>query len=480
MQVAEKVMAELVVAMVSGDESDLEDSSRLGEFRKSIGDRKGPKRVRVESPKEKELDEQEALRKMQESLEEFDRKVSEARELLRGAIEGRDLAKEQLNGAKILFEKGQGEFQVAGKRPNKGTGSKSPGKGSGKKDKAEVKPVGKEGRKIVGWNSGASMGKFDTPIFESKQAVSQEVVSQEKTQEELVQAKKPGKVPPITVRGSEDIGVVRATLKRAGLEHEISVTRGGDMKILTKSSDEYRSTCQLLKDSEVKCHWQELKEDRAFRVVVKGVPVSIEEEEVKEMIEAEGFKVMNVTRMWRNRSLAYDTVAVCLENSTENRAIVGIRAISGLRVRVEVKRKSGEQKQCYKCLGFGHVQYRCANVERCPFCAGEHHSKDCNERGEGKVFKCANCGGAHPAFFKSCPRYPQPSAKRAYEERKVTVDQVKRAEVKKGVSFADRVKPGSYKEPAESSQQEKSRIDILEDRLARIEAMLQAIISNRT
>lgn len=45
-------------------------------------------------------------------------------------------------------------------------------------------------------------------------------------------------------------------------------------------------------------------------------------------------------------------------------------------------------RQCYNCMGFGHIAGACKNKACCAFCAEEHLSKDCKSR---KKLKCVNC-----------------------------------------------------------------------------------------
>ncbi|XP_011686376.1 PREDICTED: uncharacterized protein LOC105449078 [Wasmannia auropunctata] len=65
--------------------------------------------------------------------------------------------------------------------------------------------------------------------------------------------------------------------------------------------------------------------------------------------------------------------------------------------------------QCYKCLAFGHFANKCKLVALCGHCAGEHETKDCEDRRGRPV--CGNCkrwssgeSTAHSALdSKNCP-----------------------------------------------------------------------------
>ena len=57
--------------------------------------------------------------------------------------------------------------------------------------------------------------------------------------------------------------------------------------------------------------------------------------------------------------------------------------------------------RCFKCQAFGHHQSTCKKEELCPKCGlAAHGLAEC----EAPV-KCVNCGGDHPVFASSCPKW---------------------------------------------------------------------------
>ena len=60
---------------------------------------------------------------------------------------------------------------------------------------------------------------------------------------------------------------------------------------------------------------------------------------------------------------------------------------------------------CFKCLKYGHLQYFCRQQQQtCSACAGTHAFRDCPNK---ETPKCANCGGAHNAASRECPKYSE-------------------------------------------------------------------------
>jgi len=56
--------------------------------------------------------------------------------------------------------------------------------------------------------------------------------------------------------------------------------------------------------------------------------------------------------------------------------------------------------QCYNCQRFGHIAPRCEQPKpACRYCAGEHDSRECTNKGN---IKCANCNKGHMSTSSSC------------------------------------------------------------------------------
>ncbi|KAI0691545.1 hypothetical protein C8Q76DRAFT_574822, partial [Earliella scabrosa] len=69
--------------------------------------------------------------------------------------------------------------------------------------------------------------------------------------------------------------------------------------------------------------------------------------------------------------------------------------------------------QCTRCFTFGHFWRKCTlSYSICEVCAGEHTAKQhrqfttcCQDRPANEActhFRCANCGGPHPATHATC------------------------------------------------------------------------------
>ena len=71
-------------------------------------------------------------------------------------------------------------------------------------------------------------------------------------------------------------------------------------------------------------------------------------------------------------------------------------------------------RRCNRCQGLGHYEDKCATTNHlvCGYCAKEHKSDDCPDKGKDhKHHSCINCSAegenckGHPAFWRKCPTY---------------------------------------------------------------------------
>lgn len=123
----------------------------------------------------------------------------------------------------------------------------------------------------------------------------------------------------------------------------------------------------------------------------------------------------------------------------------GVTSVAGLKVRVEPKKRPTSQTQCYRCQAFGHIDH-----EICAFCADNHECRSCpKSRGRGEPAVCANCGGNHPAFFRTWPKN-QINIKMTQEDRKRAV--VEASQVRPNKSYAQVARPSGSENSGHSGK----------------------------
>ena len=78
-------------------------------------------------------------------------------------------------------------------------------------------------------------------------------------------------------------------------------------------------------------------------------------------------------------------------------------------VKYPTKDSEPVRTRCFKCQKDKHTQATCKSPTYiCAFCAGDHRTKICHDKlkkGIPVVYKCANCGGNHPASSPKCKAF---------------------------------------------------------------------------
>jgi hypothetical protein len=69
------------------------------------------------------------------------------------------------------------------------------------------------------------------------------------------------------------------------------------IKINPKTPDTYRNLVHHLRNEQIIHHTYQLKEERAFRAVIRGLHHSIPTSDIKNELEKQGHKVRNVTNV---------------------------------------------------------------------------------------------------------------------------------------------------------------------------------------
>jgi hypothetical protein len=165
--------------------------------------------------------------------------------------------------------------------------------------------------------------------------------------------------------------------------------------------DDFRSLTRLLEERRVPFDSFALPEAKTLRAVLRTVPVEISLDDVKSDLVDQGLAPIKVTRMISNRS-KLPLPLVLVEVPKDKGQIFDLRTVCHLRISVERPHKKGSTTQCHRCQRFHHSQKNCHALVKCVKC---HESKDCKKSKEIPA-RCANCGGAHTASYRGCPRFP--------------------------------------------------------------------------
>jgi hypothetical protein len=190
---------------------------------------------------------------------------------------------------------------------------------------------------------------------------------------------------------------------------------GEQVKVQPASIETFRTITGMLRNSsEYEWHTYFLNNEKPIKMVIKGIPSSIQPDVIKNALCEQGLKVLRVVNLWKTvksegkkkseskkSRVPTPLFMVDFASDSDISAIKAISSVLHLKVSIEAWRKPKGVPQCKNCQAYGHTRNRCFRKPKCVKCGGEHDSKGC-EKTKDQPCKCALCGEAHPASYKGC------------------------------------------------------------------------------
>lgn len=113
------------------------------------------------------------------------------------------------------------------------------------------------------------------------------------------------RVPPITLIDTHMYKVVKETLKENNISPKYTISTKDGLKIFLSSIEEYRTTIRIIDQLKVRRFTYTLQQEKPLRVVLRGVPLCISEEDVQESLAEQGIQATTVKRMQKNAETLY-------------------------------------------------------------------------------------------------------------------------------------------------------------------------------
>lgn len=217
--------------------------------------------------------------------------------------------------------------------------------------------------------------------------------------------------PPLVLKDAGKWMDLQKKILSMGLNYTKAVNVKEGISITPASAEDYRGIFTIfesdLDPTRGGFYTYQLPEERPLKVVIRGINVDIQTDQVSADLTKQGFSISQVARMHSGRYRhPIPLVLVTLEKTEANRSIFDVKVVIGLDVRVETPYRKARVSQCHRCQGFGHSQRNCRSCPKCVKCAAPHLTQSC-EKTKDKKATCANCGGDHPASYQGCPSYPK-------------------------------------------------------------------------
>ena len=177
------------------------------------------------------------------------------------------------------------------------------------------------------------------------------------------------------------------------------------VKINVLSPASYRILNKRLQEDKIIHHTYQIREERAYRVVLRHLHHSIPPHEIQAQLETLDHKVRNVFNFrHRTSKELLPLYFVDLEPQDNNKNIYDLHLLCNMKIAVDPPRKKNHIVQCTRCQSYGHTKTYCYRPFVCFKCGGEHKTDMC-KKDPAVPATCALCRGKHPANDQGCTIY---------------------------------------------------------------------------
>lgn len=209
----------------------------------------------------------------------------------------------------------------------------------------------------------------------------------------------------------------------SGNEFNYKSLNDGQVKLNIKSVDAYRKLTKYFDSNKLSYHTYQLKSDRAYRFVIKGLHHTTNVEDIKADLLLKGHAVRFVTNVKSKFSKnPLPMFYVDIDPSPNNKKVFEIREINRCVVQIEPPKSTNEIVQCHRCQQYGHTKSYCKRPFVCVKCGLGHPSSDCPKEAETPP-RCVHCLQQHTASYRGCEIYQKLLKKRLADRRPVVNNQ---------------------------------------------------------
>ena len=186
---------------------------------------------------------------------------------------------------------------------------------------------------------------------------------------------------------------------------------GGELiRIYPESPEEHRYITGYFETNKIQHYVLPLRSGRPYKIVIRGLPLNTNIDEVKAELAEMGFDIIKVAQMISRRTEApLPLYQVHVRRTGIYEDILKLEYLLCMSVEVEEYRGAGGVAQCHNCQRFHHSSEICKMSPRCVKCSMPHKANDCplGKKVLQQELVCANCKGNHPASYRGCEKYPK-------------------------------------------------------------------------
>lgn len=245
-------------------------------------------------------------------------------------------------------------------------------------------------------------------------------VLEEDDNEKATDAPEEAKTPPIFIPDVDNIGKMVTSISKIIDKNHFSFKslRDGQVRLVIKTVESYRKVVKFLETTKKAFHTYQLKQERAHRVVIKGLHHSTPISDIKADLLLLGHQVRSVrnviSRVTKNPLPMF---FVDLDPNPNNNEIYKLRSFNNAIIQVEPPKHFDEIVQCHRCQEYGHTKSYCKKSFRCVKCGLGHATTEC-PKSRDALPKCVHCLESHTANYRGCRVYQNIISKRTKGENR--------------------------------------------------------------
>ena len=176
------------------------------------------------------------------------------------------------------------------------------------------------------------------------------------------------------------------------------------VKITTLTPQTYRKLIRHL-NSETIIHTYQMKQDMAYRVVIRNLHYSIPTEDIRADLQKQGHNVSHIFNIHhRVTKFPPSLFYVNLEPKENSKDVYNLQYINNMKITVEPPNKRSTIIQCTRCQVYGHSKTYCTRPYKYVKCGEDHMNADYRKTTDTPP-RSALSSGAHMANYKGCTIY---------------------------------------------------------------------------
>ncbi|GFS67100.1 uncharacterized protein TNCV_3416021 [Trichonephila clavipes] len=217
------------------------------------------------------------------------------------------------------------------------------------------------------------------------------------------------KVPPIMFKHKKaNYKSIVKNLNKDFPDCEVKLA-GKYFKIFCKTPDEHRIVTDYLKEIREEFYVIDPPDSRPLKVVIKGLPISTEIDEIQDDLTSQEFSVEKVAQLTRSKTKApLPIFMVELEKKSDSPDIFKVKKCCYLAVQIDAFNRRPGVSQCYNCNLFNHSSKNCFMRTRCLKCGESHRTNECPIKDKIQNPLCIDCNKTgHMANWSQCEEFPK-------------------------------------------------------------------------